>query len=67
MTNVTAHTALKKEWCQECLKVILRQNVHPNNQLHNGKGGGHYALFSVMLCPLHTITNEEQYDKCLCN
>ena len=43
------------------MKVILCHNVHPNNQLCNGKEGGHYALFSAMLPPLYIVTNDEQY------
>ena len=39
--------------------------MRQNNQLCNGKEGGYYALFSVILCPLHSVTNEEQYEKCL--
>ena len=49
------------------MKVISHQNLHSNNQLRNGKGGGHYTLLSAMLCLLHSVTNEEQYKKCLCN
>ena len=44
MTSEPAHTTLKE--------VILCQSTCPNNQLHNGKEGGQYALFSAMPCPL---------------
>ena len=31
------------------MKVILHQNMCPNNQLHNGRRSGHCTLFSPML------------------
>ena len=33
-----------------CVTIAIQQTTtHPNNQLHNRKGGGHYTLFSAML------------------
>ena len=31
------------------------------------KCSGHYASFSAMFHPLHSTTNEEQYERHLCN
>ena len=65
---MTNEPALKsKNGARNVIKVILRQNVCPNDQLCNGKGGGHYILFPAILCPLHSITNKEQYEKHLCS
>ena len=55
----------RKNGSRNAIKVI--QNMRVNNQLRNEKGGCHHALFSAILRPLHSITNEEQYKKHLCN
>ena len=51
----------RKNSARNAIKVILSQNAYPNNQLCNGKGGGHYTLFSAMLHPLRSITNKEAF------
>ena len=68
MTNEPAHTTLKKEWHQKYHKSnFVSESVFQQSILRNGKGGGYYALFSATLRPLHSVTNEEQYEKCICN
>jgi len=42
-------------------------NACPNSQLHTEKWDGHCASFVAMLCSLHSITDEYQCKKLLCN
>ena len=44
----------RKNDTRNSIKVILHQNMHPNNQLCNRKGGDLYTWFSVLLCRLQT-------------
>ena len=39
---------------KELYQIFLHLNVHPNNQLHAEKWGGHYSLFVALLDPLVT-------------
>jgi len=60
---MTTDSTLRQNSATYALIIILSLNAHPNNQLRAESEVALCALFLAMLCPLHSVTNEEQYKK----
>ena len=51
--NVQEISLHESSHCKKC-----RRKVHPNDQLHTERLGGHFTSSVTMLCSLHRVTNE---------